>query len=87
MQSEGRDLDRGAAATREEVMRAGSRWAPPCLLPCALCLVPSALCLVPSALCLVPFASLSTSKPREKFALEKSCKHEAAPGIRKIRLQ
>ena len=73
MQSEGRDLDRGAAATREEVMRAGSRWAPPCLLPSALCLVPS--------------AGLSTSKPREKFALEKSCKHEAAPGIRKIRLQ
>ena len=73
MQSEGRDLDRGAAATREEVMRAGSRWAPPCLVPCTLCLL--------------PFAVLSRSKPREKFALEKSCKHEAAPGIRKIRLQ
>ena len=73
MQSEGRDLDRGAAATREEVMRAGSRWAPPCLLP--------------STFCLVPCAGLSRSKPREKFALEKSCKHEAAPGIRKIRLQ
>ena len=78
MQSEGRDLDRGAAATREEVMRAGSRWAPPCLAFCRL---------EPCALCLVPSAGLSTSKPREKFALEKSCKHEAAPGIRKIRLQ
>ena len=73
MQYKGRDLDKGAAATREEVMRAGSRWAPPYLLPCAFCLLPSAV--------------LSRSKPREKFALEKSCKHEAAPGIRKIRLQ